>query len=66
MHATTASRLASGESNGVLALVEVAKTLRCSRAHVSNLINGRVSDAPTLRTISLGRRKLIRHETLLD
>jgi len=49
----------------VLTVREVALMLRCSKAHVCKIINGQVLGTPQLPTVSLGRRKLIRRETLL-
>lgn len=51
------------ESN-VMTVIEVANALRCSRAHVHNLIGGRVRGLAPLPAIHLGRRSLIRKETL--
>jgi excisionase family DNA binding protein len=48
----------------VLTVIEVAKELRCSKAHVHNLINGRVPGTRLLPCVYLGRRRLIRRETL--
>lgn len=39
--------------------------LRCSKAHVHNLINGKVPGAQPLPCLHLGRRRLVRHESLL-
>ncbi len=47
-----------------LTIREVAQRLRCSKAHVSNLINGKVEGVPTLTHIAMGRRKLVRREWL--
>jgi len=49
----------------LLTIREVATHLRCSKAHVCNLILGRVRGAQPLAVITLGRRKLIRHSTLM-
>lgn len=49
---------------GVLTIAEVAETLRCSKAHIHNLINGRVSGISPLPAIQLGRRRIVRAETL--
>lgn len=49
---------------GVLTLYEVAKTLRCSKAHICNLIRGKVPDLPPLPIVRIGRRVLIRAESL--
>jgi len=51
-------------SHDVLTVPEVADELRCSKAHVHNLINGRVSGVPPLPAIALGRRRIVRSETL--
>ena len=48
----------------VLTLTEIAVLLRCSKAHVSNLLNGRVPGVPTLTHVSMGRRKVVRREWL--
>jgi len=50
----------------ILKISEVAKVLRCSRAHVSNLINGKVANVPPLPAIAFGRLKLVRWGTLKD
>ena len=46
------------DSKSVLTINEVARRLRCSKAHVCNLMNGRVSGVPRLPHARLGRRKL--------
>jgi hypothetical protein len=51
-------------AHDVLTLKEVAVLLRCSKTHVSNLLNGRVSGVPTLTHIAMGRRKVVRREWL--
>lgn len=43
---------------------EVARELRISKAHVHNLINGRVRGARPLASMTLGRRRIIRRSTL--
>ncbi len=43
---------------------EVAAELRCSKAHVYNLISGHVPGVPALPAIRLGRRVLVRRQTL--
>jgi excisionase family DNA binding protein len=48
----------------ILTLPEAAQVLRCSKAHLSNLLNGRVPGARPLPHVSVGRRKLIRRESL--
>jgi len=48
----------------LLTLKEVARELRCSKAHVSNVVNGRVRGVAPLTHIAVGRRKLVRREWL--
>lgn len=43
----------------VLTVPEIAAELRCSKAHVSNLMNGRVRGVPKLTHLALGRRKVV-------
>jgi hypothetical protein len=52
------------DSCDVLTAIEVARELRCSKAHVHNLINGRVSGIPPLPSLWLGRRRLVRRRSL--
>ena len=55
----------AGREAEVLTIAEAALLLRCSKAHVSNLLNGKVANAQSLPHIPVGRRKLIRRESLL-
>src|SRR5690348_14325631 len=48
----------------ILTLKEVAQILRCSKAHVANVINGNVKGLPRLAHLAIGRRKLVRREWL--
>ena len=48
----------------VLTVRDVALELRCSIAHVYNVINGEVKNVPRLPTIAIGRRKLIQRDIL--
>ena len=48
----------------VLTVSEVARELRCSKAHVFNLINARVDGARPLPSLRLGRRRLVRRSSL--
>ena len=48
----------------ILTTAEVAHELRCSKAHIHNLINGKVYGAVPLPTITLGRRRLVRRSSL--
>jgi excisionase family DNA binding protein len=50
----------------LLTIADVAELLHCSRAHVCNAIAGRVQGCAAIPAVSLGRRKLIRRETLLS
>ena len=43
---------------------EVAQVLRCSKAHVHNLINGHLRDAKPLPSVRIGRRRLVRRSSL--
>ena len=52
------------EQKPILTIAEVALILRCSKAHVSNLLNGRVAGVPRLTHFCAGRRKLVRREWL--
>ena len=52
------------EPQAVLTIRDVASLLRCSKTHVSNVINGKVPGIPRLAHISMGRRKLVRREWL--
>jgi hypothetical protein len=48
----------------LLSLDAVADELHCSKAHVSNLVNGKISRCSPLPAIHLGRRIMIRRESL--
>jgi hypothetical protein len=48
----------------VLTIFEVARDLRCSKAHVYNAINGKVAGVSPLPAITMGRRKLVRRSSL--
>ena len=55
----------AGPSRGqILTVAEVALELRCSKAHVYNVIAGKVDGVRALPAISMGRRKLIRRTAL--
>lgn len=45
---------------------EVARELRCSKAHVHNLITGKVHGIAPLPAIALGRRRLVRRSSLYE
>ena len=48
----------------LLTLTEASKVLRCSKAHLCNVLKGRVASLPPLPHVSLGRRTLIRRAIL--
>jgi excisionase family DNA binding protein len=48
----------------VLTVREVAAELRCSKAHVHNIIAGKVHDLPPLPVLRIGRRVLVRQDAL--
>jgi len=48
----------------IMTLAEVARELRCSKAHVCNVINGKIHGTPPLPTVALGRRRLVRRASL--
>jgi hypothetical protein len=49
-------------SSPVLTLIEAARELRCSKAHLHNVIHGKVPGLPPLPVLRIGRRVLIRGE----
>ena len=53
-----------GTFSEVLNLAEAAALVRCSRAHLSNIVNGKVPGIPHLPTVRIGRRVLFRRESL--
>ena len=48
----------------ILTVPDVARELHCSKAHVYNVINGKVEGVSQLPAICMGRRKLIRRSSL--
>jgi excisionase family DNA binding protein len=48
----------------ILTIEEVARILRCSKAHVQNAIQGKLRGLPRLMHFAMGRRKLVRREWL--
>ena len=48
----------------MLTLPEVARILRCSKAHVCRVLSGKVVSLPALPHVNLGRRKLVRKTVL--
>jgi len=54
----------AGVVSKVLSLAEAATLVRCSRAHLCNLIHNRVPGVPHLPSVRIGRRVLFRRESL--
>lgn len=52
----------ASERTQVLTLEQTAAYLRISKAHLSNVIRGKVSGVPPLRHVRAGRRVLIKRE----
>jgi hypothetical protein len=52
------------ETFDLLTLADAAALLRCSKAHICKAVSGRVQGCPPIPSVSLGRRKLIRRESL--
>jgi excisionase family DNA binding protein len=48
----------------LLTMKEVAAALHCSKAHVCNIAAGRVAGCPPLPAVRMGRRLLVRRESL--
>lgn len=48
----------------VLTIKETAVVMRCSKTHVANLVNGRLTGVLPLASIRAGRRRLIRRSSL--
>jgi excisionase family DNA binding protein len=51
-------------TNQILTVAEVALELRCSKAHVYNIIASKVDVVRALPAILMGRRKLVRRMAL--
>ena len=47
-----------------MTMAEAARYLRCSRAHISNLIAGKVAGVPRLPHVRIGRRVLLRRSSI--
>ena len=52
------------ENSEILSITEVALNLRCSKAHVYNAINGKITGVSRLPAIPMGRRRLVRRSSL--
>ena len=48
----------------LLTLADAAALLHCSKAHIGKAVRGRVPGCTPIPAVSLGRRKLIRRESL--
>jgi excisionase family DNA binding protein len=64
MNSITLTETDVSTQSAVLTIAEVARELRCSKAHLHNVINGKVHGLPPLPVLRIGRRMLIRHEAL--
>jgi hypothetical protein len=53
------------DSLDILTAAEVAHELRCSKAHVSKAIAGKLPSVTPLPAVPMGRRKLVRRTALL-
>ncbi len=51
-------------TSSILTIKEVAQILRVSKAHVHNVLGGKVAGVPKLTHLTLGRRRLVRREWL--
>lgn len=49
----------------LLTLADVAKLLHCSKAHVGKMVSGGVRGCSAIPCVRLGRRKLVRRESLV-
>ena len=55
---------ANPNTSPVLTIADVAVILRCSKAHVFNVLNGKVAGVSRLTHVALGRRKIVRRDWL--
>lgn len=58
------SHLGAAPPGKILNLAEAALFVRCSRAHLCNIVNGKVRGIPKLPAVRIGRRVLFRRESL--
>jgi hypothetical protein len=49
----------------LLTMADVAALMHCSRAHICKAVAGRVPGCAAIPSVSLGRRKLVRRQSLL-
>jgi hypothetical protein len=52
------------DGDQILSALDVAKELRCSKAHIYKVILGKVNGVSAIPIIQLGRRKLVRRSSL--
>lgn len=65
LHTSTATHEPGKDSKPrVLNLAEAAEFVRCSKAHLCNILNGKVRGIPQLPAVRVGRRVLFRRESL--
>jgi excisionase family DNA binding protein len=48
----------------VLTLEQAARLMQCSKAHLLNVLHGRVSNVPPIPCVRIGRRILLRPEAV--
>lgn len=54
------------DSKEILDVRGAAKLLRCSPAHISNILNGKVKGLPPIPHVRAGRLRLIRRQKLIQ
>ncbi len=54
--------MTTAQQTPIMTLQQAAAYLQISKAHLSNVINGKVPEVPPLRCFRVGRRILIRRE----
>ena len=53
----------TNSSDEILSAIDIARELRCSKAHIYNVILGRVAGVTPLLVIVMGRRRLVRRSS---
>lgn len=56
--------MSANAQNSLLTIDEVAEVMRVSYSHVQKLTQGAVKGSPTLSSVRIGRRVLVRRQTL--
>ena len=64
LRSDAASIALQSDDRSVLTIRDVATILRCSKAHVCRVLNGKVAGVPRLAHLAIGRRKLVRRDWL--